>query len=489
MDEEPLNLLGIPPEDWARTPESVRLVFLSLLDIVQAQSAELKELKARVRELETKLGQNSQNSSKPPSSDPPSAPPKPPKVPRGRRAGAQPGHEGHQRPLVPPERVTKSVELLPEQCPGCQRHFPDNLPTLATPRRTQVWELPHIQPHITEYRQYTRCCPHCQQFVTAPLPPDAPPGLLGPRATALVALLRSEYRLSLDETVEFLSQVCNLPLSPGCLVSSCTRASEALAPVYADIQAAVQAASDTNVDETGWRLPEKDGWLWTAVSRLATCFRLHASRGHKGLLALLGPNYRGIVTSDRLQTYSLLPDGQRQLCWAHLIRDIRALEELYGSETGWPGEVLALADDLFLLWQLYKGGWLERAQLQQALIGIRLALHKQLVVGVSSPYPKLATFSRELLKHWEALFTFARLEGVEPTNNAAERALRHAVLWRKGSFGSRSEEGCRFVERLLSVRATCVQQGRNLFDFLTEAVDAAWAGRSAPLLVQVLQNA
>ena len=134
-------------------------------------------------------------------------------------------------------------------------------------------------------------------------------------------------------------------------------------------------------------------------------------------------------------------------------------------------------------------GRIQIRQLQQALIGIRLALHKQLVVGVSSPYPKLATFSRELLKHWEALFTFARLEGVEPTNNAAERALRHAVLWRKGSFGSRSEEGCRFVERLLSVRATCVQQGRNLFDFLTEAVDAAWAGRSAPLLVQVLQNA
>lgn len=489
MDEEPLNLLGIPPKDWAKTPESVRLAVHALLTIVQAQSAELKELKARVRELEARVGQNSQNSSKPPSSDPPSAPPRSPKVPRGRKAGAQPGHDGHQRPLVPPERVNETLELLPEHCPGCQTCFPGDSPTMGAPRRTQVWELPEIQPYIIEYRQYTRCCPHCRQLVTAPLPPEVPPGVLGPRATALTALLRGEYRLSLDETAAFLTQVGNLPLSPGCVVSSCGRASAALAPVYSDIQAAVQAASDANVDETGWRLPEKDGWLWVAVSRLATCFHLHQSRGHKGLLSLMGPKYRGIVTSDRLVTYSLLSDEQRQLCWAHLIRDVRGLDEVYGAETGWAQEVLGVADDLFLVWHLYKGGWLDRCQLQHVLIEIRLRLRAQLVAGVSSPYPKVAAFSRDLLKHWEALFTFARVEGVEPTNNAAERALRHAVLWRKGSFGSRSEEGCRFVERLLSIRATCAQQGRNLFAFLTEAIAAAWAGRPAPLLVQALGGA
>ena len=489
MDEEPLNLLGIPPTDWAKTPESVRLAVHALLNIVQAQSAELKELKARVRELEVRVGQNSQNSSRPPSSDPPSAPPKPPNVPRGRKAGAQPGHQGQQRPLVPPERVNETLELLPEQCPDCQSCFPADFPTLGAPRRTQVWELPEIQPVIIEYRQYTRCCPYCRQFVTAPLPPEAPPGVLGPRATALTALLRAEYRLSLDETAEFLTQVCNLPLSPGCVVSSCERASAALAPVYSDIQAAVQAASDVNVDETSWRLPEKDGWLWVAVSRLATCFRLHPSRGHTGLLSLMGPKYRGIVTSDRLVTYALLPDEQRQVCWAHLLRDIRGLDERYGSETHWAQEVLRVADDLFLVWHLYKGGWLERWHLQHGLIEARLRLRELLVVGLNCPYPKVAAFSRDLLKHWDALFTFARVDGVEPTNNAAERALRHAVLWRKGSFGSRSEEGCRFVERLLSIRATCAQQGRNLFTFLTEAIGVGWAGRSAPLLVQALRDA
>ncbi len=488
MDEEPINLLGIPPEDWAKTPESVRLAVHALLNIIQAQSAELKELKTRVRELEAKLGQNSLNSSKPPSSDPPSTPPKPPRIPRGRKAGAQPGHVGAQRPLVPPERVDEPIELVPDHCPQCQSHFPDTLPTLGEPRRTQVWELPEIQPHVTEYRQYTRCCPCCRELVTAPLPPEAPPGAFGPQATAMMALLRSAYRASLDETVDFLAQVCNLPISPGCVVTSCERASEALAPVYGEIQAAVQAAPETNVDETGWRLPEKNGWLWTAVTRIATCFRLHPSRGQDGLVALLGSTYRGIVMSDRLVTYQVLPDGQRQLCWAHLIRNVRGLDDLYGAETCWAQEVLRVIDDLFLAWHLYKGGWLDQIQLQQALIPMRVALHELLVRGSLGTPHKIMACSRSLLKHWEALFTFSRVEGVEPTNNAAERALRHAVLWRKGCFGSRSEAGCRFVERMLSVRATCAQQGHNLFAFLIQALSAAWAGQPTPLLVQALEN-
>ena len=150
MHDEPLNLLGIPPADWAKTPESVRLAVHSLLEIVQAQSRQIKELQLQVRELQVKVGQTSRNSSKPPSSDPPSAPPKPPRVSRGRKAGGQPGHDGHQRPPVPPERVDELIELLPDHCPACQTVFPTEFPTIGGPRRTQVWEVPVAQPHITE---------------------------------------------------------------------------------------------------------------------------------------------------------------------------------------------------------------------------------------------------------------------------------------------------------------------------------------------------
>ncbi len=441
------------------------------------------ELQTRVRDLEAKLGQTSRNSSKPPSSDPPSAPPKPPRTPGGRTAGGQLGHDGHQRPLVPPERVDQPIELRPDHCPTCQTRFAPDLPTRGEVRRTQVWELPLIQPQITEYRQHTVCCPGCQQLVTADLPADAPPGAFGPRATAVMAILRGRYRLSLDDAAEFLSDVCNLPLSAASIVTSCERVSDALEEVDATIQAVVQASPHVNADETSWPIETRSGWLWVAVCAIATCFRIHTSRGQGALRHLLGEAYRGIVGSDRWTAYEQFPDGQRQVCWAHLVRNLLGLLERYAEETRWAQHLLDLADDLFLAWRLYKGGFLDQIALQQVLIPVRVAMRDRLTAGVTSPYPKIASFSREVLAHWDALWTFSRVEGVEPTNNAAERALRHAVLWRKGCFGSRSAAGGRFVERLLSVRATCVQQERSLFAFVTEAVQAAWAGAPAPVLV------
>lgn len=483
MHEEAFNLLDIPEDDWAKTPESVRLVLLSLLQILREQSRQQNLLQARLKELEARLGKTSQNSSKPPSSDPPSASSPPPKAPRGRKAGAQPGHQGHSRPLVPPEQVDESIDLLPERCSHCPTVFSPEVPTVGAPRRIQVWELPELRPHITEYRQHSRCCPSCQHLVTAELPADAPPGALGPRATALLALHRSECRLSLDEAVDFFAEVCNLPISAGCVVTSCGRASEATAPIDATIQAHVQAAPAVNADETSWKLPGKRGWLWIAVARDATCLRLHPSRGQDGLKLLLGEQFRGIVTSDRYTSYGLLANGQRQLCWAHLLRDLRGLDELYGQQTGWARRGLAYADELFLAWHLDRGGWLDLVGLHQALLPTRHGLRELLQEGGASGHSKMCAFSKQRLRLWEALWTFSRVEELEPTNNAAERGLRHAVLWRKGCFGSRSEAGCRFVERLLSVRATCAQQGRKLFAFLTEAVEAAWAGQPAPLLV------
>ena len=483
MHEEPFNLLDIPAEDWAKTPESVRLVVRSLLDIVQVQSTQINELQTRLHDLEARLGQTSRNSSKPPSSDPPSAPSKPPRLSRSRNAGGQPGHEGHQRPLVPPERVDDPIELRPQQCHTCQAALAPELPTVGLPRRTQVYELSVVQPHITEYRQHTVCCPHCCQFVIAELPADAPPGAFGPRATALMALLRERYRLSLADAADLLADVFYLPLSSASIVTSCERVSEALAPVDRAIQAVVQAAPHLNADETTWPTQTRKGWLWVAVCALATCFRIHRSRSGPALRHLLGDAYRGIVGSDRWAVYKQFPDGQRQICWAHLVRNLVGLMERYAEETRWPQHLLDLVDDMFIAWHLYKEGWLDQVGLQQALIPVRLAMHERVMEGTTSSYPKIAGLSRELMAHWEALFTFSRVEGVEPTNNAAERALRHAVLWRKGCFGSRSEAGCRFAERMLSVHATCAQQNRSLFAFVTEAVQAAWAGSPAPILV------
>src|SRR4051812_17741251 len=315
MQDEPFNLLGVGTEDWAHTPEAVQLALLSLLDIVQAQSAQIKQLQTLVRELQAKLGQTSRTSSKPPSSDPPSAP-SPPRPARTRKAGGQAGHEGHQRPLLPEEQVHEPIELRPDACPSCRTGLAPDLPDVEPLRRTQVWELPPIAPLITEYRQHTVCCPHCQQMVTAALPPDAPPGAFGPRATALMGLLRGRYRLSLDEVVDFFGDVCQLPLGSASVVRGCARVSEALETVDSAIQQAIQRQPQLNVDETSWPNETRKGWLWVAVSAVAVWFRICTGRGQDELRALVGEGYRGIVTSDRLSAYKLLANGQRQLCWS-----------------------------------------------------------------------------------------------------------------------------------------------------------------------------
>jgi transposase len=483
MHEEPFNLLGVSPDDWAHTPEVVQLALLSLLAIVRAQSAQIKELQTLVRELQAKLGQTSRTSSKPPSSDPPAAPPRPPRPARGRKAGGQVGHEGHQRPLVPPEQVHDPIELQPPWCPRCQTALGAELPDAAPLRRTQIYELPPIEPLITEYRQHTVCCPLCQQFVSAELPADAPPGAFGPRATALMAILRGRYRLSLDQVEEFLADVCGLPIASASIVRGCERVSAALGPIDTAIQKAIQTQPHVNVDETSWPSATRTGWLWVAVSAVAVCFRICTGRGQDELRALLSDSYRGIVSSDRLSASKLLPNEQRQLCWSHLVRNLLGLQERYDDESGWAQQLLEQTEHLFFAWHAYKDGWYDQVALQQALLAVRLAMQERLRAGVRSPHPQIAGLSRELRAQWEALWTFSRVEGVEPTNNAAERALRPAVLWRTGCFGSRSAEGCRFVERLLSVRATCVQQERALFAFVTAAVQAAWANQPAPPLV------
>jgi transposase len=259
--------------------------------------------------------------------------------------------------------------------------------------------------------------------------------------------------------------------------------STALAPLDATIHAHVQHQEVANIDETSWRVAGQRGWLWTMVTEAATCFRIAPSRGRTALLALLGDYFRGIVGSDRLKAYNVLPDEQRQLCWAHLIRNLRALADYQHPDSGWAERMLIQVEALFVAWHAYRNGLFDRAGLQQALIPVRTAMHDLLTQGQAIAWYRIQGFSADLLSHWDALWTFSLVEGVEPTNNSAERALRPAVLWRKGCFGTQSAAGSRFVERMLTVTATCAQQGRNLFAVLIDALGAAWTGQPAPTLL------
>jgi transposase len=319
-------------------------------------------------------------------------------------------------------------------------------------------------------------------LVSGVVPPDLPPGAFGPRLTALIGLLHGRYRHSARETVSFLEQVCGISVSVGSVVRSCARVSAALEAVDAAIQERVQADVQLWVDETSWREGTQRGWLWVAVSPQATCFRIDPSRGQHALRELIGTAYGGIVHSDRASVYHRLPNQQRQLCWAHIVRNLQGLVDAAHAESGWAQRMLDWSSELFAAWRAYRCTFYDQIALQQALVPVRLALQELLQIGARSGWDKLQATSQDLLQHGDALWTFSRKEGLEPTNNRAERALRPAVIWRKSCYGTQSTLGSRFVERLLSVRATCAQQDRNLFRFLTEAVQAAWAGQPAPSL-------
>lgn len=382
---------GVPSDEWATWPVAARVMITALL-------RQVNTLTARVHELEQRLNQTSQNSSKPPSSDPPSAPPRPPKVPRGRKAGGQPGHAGHTRERREPDTI---VPLHPTACPSCHTPLDPALPDVVPPRVTQVWELPVIRPQITDYVQHTVCCPTCAATVTAPAPLEAATGY-GPRLTALIGHLHGTYHLSYRAVADLLADVADLPIGLGSVVASAERVSTALAPVDAAIHAAVRTAAVVNVDETSWRCASNRAWLWVATTAQASSFRLTTSRGRTGLDALIPAEYGGVIGSDRWSAYNRYPAERRQLCWAHLTRNVRALAEARMPESPWASGVLTQIDALFAAWHTFRDGGTDRAGLQAALVPIQQALETALVNGTTCRWYKIAGLSQELRTWWEA---------------------------------------------------------------------------------------
>ena len=480
---------GISSAEWAATPPAVRVFVGGALVVIaqhQQQLAEqhalIEQLQAQLQELSARLSQHSQNSSKPPSSDPPSAPPRPARTPRGRKAGAQPAHPPHQRPDPSPEQITDVADHFPDTCSSCHTSLHAQRRPVCLPLTHYVWDIPVVHPSITAHHYHSVCCPTCGELVTAPRPADVPAGAFGPRAAAAVSVLHGEYHLSHRSVERLLLDFFGLPISLGSVVSLQQAASSALAPVYDEVQRVVQHTQRCNVDETSWKEAGKRRWLWTMVTAVATFFVVLTSRNGPGLRHLLGPNYDGIVGSDRHRPYLALPAERHQLCWSHLIRNFQALVDRGGSVAVWGADLLELSRVVFRLWHLFREGTIDRAGLQAAMAPVQATFHALLVAG-SQHAGAPEGMCWELLTHEAALWTFVPEENVEPTNNAAEQALGPAVLWRKGCFGAHSAEGNRFVERMLTVSATCRKQNRHLLTFVTEAIEASWAGRPAPTIL------
>lgn len=485
----------IAPEDWALTPPSVQQAWRQVVERVAALEEELNRLRIENERLREQTQRSSRNSSQPPSSDPPSAPPRKKRRSSGKKRGAQPGHEGHPRKLYRPQECRSVSDHRPTECGDCGTALSGDD---ANPVRHQVVELPETPPLVDEYRLHRLTCPDCGETTRASLPVDVPVSGYGSRLAALVGLLGGKYRQSERQTQEMLEDCFQVQVALGTVNKLRQEVSQALAAPVAEATEFAQAQKAANADETGWRQGNSDGhnptrrkaWLWVMATAWVTVFQVHLSRGQASARELLG-KFAGYLITDRWTGYGWWPLDRRQLCWAHLIREFQKIADR-GDESQKIGEgLLAQCHQLFQLWGRVRDGTLTRDGFAAAVIKIRAAVRKRLQEGASyeaargdhSARARSARTCQELLKVEPALWLFVRVAGIEPTNNAAERALRPAVIWRRICLGTQSALGSQFVARMLTVTQTLRSQRRPVLEFLTQACQAARTGTPAPSLL------
>ena len=448
----------------------------AIAKLVTWQAEEIRRLTARVAELEAKLGTNSSNSSKPPSTTHPHAKPKRSSAKSRRRPGGQPGHPKHERTLIPTDQCQDVVTCLPAACRRCGRALRGTDPE---PLRHQVWDLPEIQPRVTEYQQHRLVC-SCGCSTCGPLPSGVPAGQAGPRLIAFTALLMACFRQSKRRAAQFLGLILNQPACAGWMVLLQNRAAEAVRPAYEELARQLPREPVLLLDESPTKQGPAKAWVWTFVAALFTFFACRTSRAAEVPKHLLGQDYAGVIHCDRARMYWCF--GRLQWCWAHLKRDFQGLIDspcTVRKRLGY--DLMRQTKKLFALWQKVRAGTLSRRAFRTQMKPIRARVEDYLLRGYFDA--RTNGFCKELWEHRERLWTFVEVKGVEPTNNGAERALRHAVIWRKLSFGTQSASGSRFVERLLTVIETCRQQQRNAFTWLIEAVEADLNGQPAPSLL------
>ncbi len=395
----------------------------------------------------------------------------------GRQAWLPEGY--HQRALVPIEQVDAIITCRPAQCRRCGEQLTGSDPE---PWRQQVVELPPVCPQITEYQRHRLVCPGCGITTCGELPVGILPTCYGPRLASVVALCTGGYRMSKRMAASFCREVLGIELSVGEVCQIEQTVTNAVTPAVEEAAVYVQSC-DANIDETPWQERRQRRWLWTMVTTQVSVFTVATGRGAAVLQKLVGEWYGGTITSDRAKAYDSHPLRKRQLCLAHLCRDFQAM-----IDRGGPGQAVgeALLEHmhvLFAWWHWVRDGTWKRATLQSYVRTLRASFKLELEWGSQSACAKTAATCRELLAREAAVWTFVRVEGIEPTNNSAERHLRHAVLWRKVSYGTQSERGSRFVVSMLTVLTSCQQQGRNALAYLTACCQAFYAHRVIPSLV------
>jgi transposase len=455
---------------------------------IAEQDARIAELEARIEalmrqvaELTERLGRNSGNSNLPPSSDSPAARAgRTGRSGKGGRRGGQPGHRGSRRALLAAEHVDDVVHLFPDQCEHCSHTLPRTPDPHA--KRYQFTELPAFEPHTTEFRRHKVVCLCCGKATRAAYDAQKiPSSPFGPRLMSAVALLTGVYHLSRRRAVELLSDLVGVRISLGAVSAVEMRVSEAVAPAVDEAHEHVVRAAVKHTDGTTWFQAGVMMSLWTIATACATVFKI-VSNGRSETLKPLYGKLRGILVSDRATALNFWAMDRRQICWAHLLRKFISFAERDGKAGEFGRELLQYSGLLFEYWTDFREGRLSREQLRIWMAPVREQFEALLQRIADAKLVEVSGSCEDMLEHRAALWNFVEHEGVDPTNNHAERELRAFVLWRKRSYGTQSERGNRFAERLMTIAHTARKQGKNVLELLTACCVARLDGSACPSL-------
>lgn len=439
----------------------------AVIDTLAAQIALLQEQVALLQE-RAKL--DSRNSSKPPSSDGPGSGNRAQRRASLRKRGAQKGHPGSFRALVDEDRVdivTDCPAPAACECGGA-------VAAVGKPLRHQVFDLPPtVQPEVQEYRLFSGRCAQCGRIHRAALPPGVPSGQIGPRALAFIGVLGTHYHLTQFKIRDLLARMMGVDFSVGAISQAQGKLAQALKAPVAQAAATLSSASVIHVDETRFPREGSANWVWAVVQPKLAVFTILPSRARYVIRNLIGDNPQGVVVSDRYAAYAYVDVGQRQVCWAHLIRDFTRIAQRPGKAGRIGRRLLGLG---YVMFRWRERGLATHAQFEPIQRRLRQALQTGAAEQICS---RTANTCANLLKLWPALWGFIDHPGVEPTNNAAEQALRTLVLKRKISGPTRSRRGDEFISRGYSAMESCRRQGRDLLDYLHGTV-IAWIDKTAP---------
>ena len=432
------------------------------------QREEIAQLKAVVVELREELNRHSGNSSKPPSSDSPSQREKnrqkrQRRADKKRKRGGQPGHKGRCRELLAADDVDLVEDHYPGECESCWKALPEVPDNDAM--RFQVTEL--TGKHgvtVTEHRFHSVGC-SCG-YVTSASRTEMPTSAFGPRLCATVAMLTGVFHLSRRQVVQLLSDLFGIGISVGSVSNIEGRMSRLLEPGYDEAKRAADDASVKHTDGTGWRQAGSPLQLWTVATTAVTVFTILTNGTALKLRTLFG-RIKGILISDRATAINFWKMKQRQICWAHLIRKFIAFSERDGPAGTIGKELVEYCEVLFETYHAFVDGEISRRVFRERMAPVRLQVEALLQKAAVAGIKHLSGSCQDIIAHKDALWTFVDRVGVEPTNNHAERELRAFVLWRKKSFGSQSERGDRFAERIMTAAHSLRKQRRSVLGYLT----------------------